>query len=255
MTAKPHVGLPAQVRACLFDLDGVLTRTAEVHLAAWTELFDAFLSTRSPHQPPFTVADYQEFVDGRPRLDGIRAFLAAREIVLPDGLDDDPPWSATVHGLARRKQEIVLRQIGETGVQVYEGSVAYVRAARAAGLATAVVSSSANTRSVLQAGGMAELFEVRVDAEVAQRLHLAGKPAADTFLTAARLLGVGPEQAAVFEDALVGVQAGRTGDFALVVGVDRFPPSLSGGDSAHGLALREHGADVVVHDLSELLEV
>ena len=244
-----HLGLPDAVRACLFDLDGVLTQTAKVHDAAWKEMFDGFLRPRAaaagesfvPFDP---VADYDEYVDGRPRYEGVREFLASRHIELPDGAADDPPGADTVHGLGNRKNELVLRMIRELGVEAYEGSVRYVRAVRDAGLRTAVVSSSANCRDVLRAAGIEELFEVRIDGVVAEHEHLRGKPEPDTFLAGARALGLGADASAVFEDALAGVAAGRAGGFAWVVGVDR---------AGQAGALRRHGADVVVQDLAELL--
>jgi beta-phosphoglucomutase family hydrolase len=244
------LGLPESVRAGLFDLDGVLTQTAKVHAAAWKEMFDGFLSERAtkdgePFRPFDPVADYDEYVDGKPRYDGVRSFLAARGIDLPEGAESDPDAAETVHALGNRKNEIVLRMIHEQGVEAYEGSVRYVRAARDAGLKTAVVSSSSNCREVLVAAGIEELFEQRIDGLVAERDHLEGKPAPDTFLAGARALGVGPEQAAVFEDALAGVAAGRAGGFACVVGVDRVGQADE---------LRAHGADLVVSDLAELLE-
>ena len=251
MTAenRPPLGLPGAVRACLFDLDGVLTQTARVHAAAWKQMFDAYLGGRAARTgqafAPFDqVVDYDEYVDGKPRYDGVRSFLAARGITLPEGGPDDPPGAETVHGLGNRKNELVLRLMRERGVQVYEGSVRYVRSVREAGRRTAVVSASANCREVLQAAGIEDLFDTRVDGVVAEREHLRGKPAPDTFLAAGRALGVGPEGAAVFEDALAGVEAGRAGGFALVVGVDR---------AGQADALRRHGADVVVGDLSELI--
>jgi beta-phosphoglucomutase family hydrolase len=262
MTARSGLGLPPAVRACLFDLDGVLTRTASVHAAAWKQMFDAYLSSglapRGPNGPdgtaqrPFSMLDYETYVDGRPRLDGTRAFLQSRHIDLPEGSDDDPPGTASVRGLANRKNEIVLQRIRTDGVEVFQGSVDYVRAVREAGLATAVVSSSANTADVLRVSGIEALFDTRVDGGVARERHLAGKPAPDTFLAAAGDLGLGAGQAAVFEDALAGVEAGRAGGFALVVGVDRSDHGSDGDRQAS--ALREHGADVVVQDLSELME-
>jgi beta-phosphoglucomutase family hydrolase len=243
------LGLPDGVRACLFDLDGVLTRTAEVHAAAWKTMFDGYLSARARHtgEPflPFDAGDdYNRYVDGEPRADGVRSFLASRRITLPEGTADDGPEAETVAGLGRRKNDLVLGLLEERGVRAYEGSVGYVRAVRDAGLLTAVVSSSANCRAVLQAAGIADLFDARIDGVVAQREGLGGKPAPDTFLAGARALGVGPAEAVVFEDALAGVEAGRAGGFAYVVGVDRV---------GHAEALREHGADVVVDDLSELI--
>ncbi len=235
------LGLPDGVRACLFDLDGVLTQTAKVHSAAWKAMFDAFLSDRAARTGedfiPFDpVVDYDELVDGKPRDAGVRSFLAARAIELPPD---------AVEGLGERKNKIVLRMIREQGVEAYEGSVRYVRSAREAGLRRAVVSSSANCRDVLVAAGIEELLEVRIDGLVAERDHLGGKPAPDTFLAGARALGAEPGHCAVFEDALAGVQAGRAGGFGYVVGVDR---------AGQADALHEHGADVVVSDLAELLD-
>ncbi|MFJ8074197.1 HAD family hydrolase [Streptomyces sp. NPDC096176] len=245
------LGLPDHVRACLFDLDGVLTRTATVHAAAWKEMFDDFLRRRAerdgtPFVPFDEVRDYDEYVDGRPRADGVRTFLASRSVELPEGTPDDPPDAETVYGLGTRKNELVLRLIHEQGVQPYEGSVTFVRAVRDAGLRRAVVSSSANCHDVLVAAGIADLFEERIDGIVAAEQHLRGKPAPDTYLAAARALGVEPGEAAVFEDALAGVESGRAGGFGLVVGVDR---------AGQADALRRHGADTVVDDLAELLEV
>ncbi len=246
----PMLGLPDAIRACLFDLDGVLTQTAKVHAAAWKQMFDMFLRTRAARSGeafvPFDPAhDYDRYVDGLPRYDGVRSFLASRGIELPDGTPGDPPGAETIRGLGNLKNEIVLQMIRSQGVEAYEGSVRYVRAARAAGLRCAVVSSSANCRDVLEGAGIAELFDERVDGIVLEREHLHGKPAPDTFLFAARALGVDPKQAAVFEDALAGVAAGRAGGFGFVVGVDRV---------GQAEALREHGADIVVGDLAELLD-
>lgn len=243
------VGLPEGITACLFDLDGVLTQTARVHAAAWKQMFDEFLSQRAKETGaqfvPFDrVADYDEYIDGKLRYDGVRSFLASREIELPEGTPDDPPTADTVDGLGNRKNELVLDLIREHGVDVYDGSIRFVRAAREAGLRRAVVSASANTRQVLETTGIAELFEVRIDGVVAAEQQLRGKPAPDTFLAAARALEVEPGAAAVFEDALAGVAAGRAGSFGYVVGVDRV---------GQAQALREHGADVVVSDLAELL--
>jgi len=234
----------------LFDLDGVLVQTAKLHAAAWKETFDAFLRaraarTRERFVPFDDVADYDEYVDGKPRSDGVRSFLAARAIELPEGLPTDRPDAETVSGLGNRKNELVLALIHDRGVEGYDGSLRYVRAVRAAGLPRAVVSSSANTIEVLAAAAIEDLFDVKIDALVAEREELKGKPAPDTFLAAASKLGVSPAGAAVFEDALAGVAAGRAGRFGFVVGVDRV------GQAAE---LREHGADVVVSDLAELLE-
>jgi beta-phosphoglucomutase family hydrolase len=243
------LGLPEGIRVCLFDLDGVLTKTAKVHAAAWEEMFNAYLRDRAARTGerfvPFDpVADYDEYVDGKPRYEGVQSFLLARGIALPRGEPSDPPDAETIDGLGNRKNEIVLRLIREQGVEAYEGSVRYVRAARDAGLRRAVVSSSTNCRDVLVAAGIEDLFEVRIDGVVAEREHLRGKPAPDTFLAGARALGARPEEASVFEDALAGVAAGRAGAFGFVVGVDRV---------GQAEALREHGADVVVSDLDELV--
>ena len=244
------LGLPDKIEACLFDLDGVLTRTAKVHAAAWKQMFDEYLHARAERTGedfvPFDIGhDYNEYVDGKPRYDGVRSFLAARGIELPDGSPDDPPRAETVDGLGNRKNELVLELIARDGVEAYEGSIRYVRAARDAGLRRAVVSSSANCRDVLAAAEMLDLFEEIVDGNVAHERGLKGKPAPDTFLEGARALGVGADRAAVFEDAVAGVEAGRAGGFGFVVGVDRV---------GHADALREHGAGVVVQDLAELLD-
>ncbi|MFF4527464.1 HAD family hydrolase [Streptomyces bluensis] len=241
-----NLGLPDRVRACLFDLDGVLTETAVVHAAAWKEAFDDFLRRREgPAFRPFdATADYERYVDGRPRVDGVRVFLASRGIELPEGKDDDPPEQDTVRGLGNRKNALFLEKIHTQGVEPYPGSVRYVDAVRAAGLGTAVVSSSANCREILISAGMEDRFDVRIDGRVAAERGLPGKPHPDTFLEAAHDLGAEPRAAAVFEDALAGMDAGRAGGFGAVVGVDR----LGQAD-----ALRRHGAHIVVSDLSELL--
>lgn len=239
------LGLPEGVIACLFDLDGVLTQTAVVHAASWKEMFDEFLATQPGGQRPFDIAvDYGTYVDGKPRFDGVRDFLASRGIHLPEGVDDDPPSADTIHGLGNRKNVLVLEKIRKDGVEPYAGSVRYLQAARDAGLRRAVVSSSANCADVVRSAGIEDLLEVRVDGLVAEEQKLAGKPAPDTFLAAADLLGVPAKAAAVFEDALAGVEAGRAGGFGAVVGVDRVD---------HAAALAEHGATVVVQDLAELL--
>jgi beta-phosphoglucomutase family hydrolase len=236
--------------ACLFDLDGVLTQTAKVHSAAWKKVFDEYLRRRAAARDedyvPFDpVRDYDDYVDGKPRYDGVRSFLASRGIELPEGSSSDPPDADTIYGLGNSKNDVVLSMIHESGVEPYEGSVRYVRAAQDAGLRRAVVSSSTNCRDVLAAAGINGLFETVIDGVVAERDHLNGKPAPDTFVAGARALGVEVAQAAVFEDALAGVEAGRAGHFGLVVGVDRV---------GQADALRAHGADVVVADLAELLE-
>ena len=232
--------LPEGITACLFDLDGVITQTAKLHSAAWKQMFDDFLRERSEQtgEPfeEFTPQDYDRYVDGRPRIDGVRTFLDARGIEHDEELD---------RRLGDRKNELVLKLIREQGVEVYDSSIDFVKRAREAGLRRAVVSSSANTREVLKSVGIEDLFEAVVDGLVAQRDGLPGKPAPDTFLAGARELGAAPEQAAVFEDALAGVEAGRAGRFGWVVGVNR---------TGQADALAEHGADIVVDDLSELIE-
>jgi beta-phosphoglucomutase family hydrolase len=235
-------------------MDGVVTRTATVHDAAWKEMFDEFLRSRAEEAGggwsagkfvPFDpVTDYDEYVDGKPRLEGTRSFLESRGIELPTGTPDDPPSAPTLWGLSNRKNDLVQQVLKRDGVEVYAGSRRYLAAVRGAGMHTAIVSSSANTAQVLAAGGVADLFDVMVDAHVAESKRLTGKPAPDTYLAAASMLGVPPSQAAVFEDALAGVAAGHAGGFAVVVGVDRV------GQEAQ---LREHGADIVVKDLGDLL--
>jgi beta-phosphoglucomutase family hydrolase len=245
VTASRSIGLPDTIRVCLFDLDGVLTRTATVHFAAWKRTFDEFLHRHEPGQAEFSQLDYNRYVDGKHRADGVRGFLESRGITLPEGGPDDPPDAATVSAIATRKNDMVLRELDEHGVEVYPGSVRYLTAVKDAGLATAVVTASANGERVIAAGGFADLIDARVDGIVAARDGLRGKPEPDTFLAAARALGVEPDQAVVFEDALAGVAAGRAGNFGYVVGVDRV-------GQADGL--RERGADVVVTDLDQLLE-
>ncbi|MFC8615497.1 beta-phosphoglucomutase family hydrolase [Micromonospora purpureochromogenes] len=244
------LGLPAHVSACLFDLDGVLTQTAKVHNAAWKQTFDAFLARRAaatgePFKPFDPGPDYNRYVDGRPRADGVRSFLASRGVVLPEGSPDDPPEADTVNGVGNRKNVVLLERIHHDGVEVYPGSVTYLRAAVAAGLRRAVVSASANCRDVVAAAGLEPLLEARVDGLVARAEGLRGKPHPDTFLAGAKLLGVDPANAAVFEDALAGVAAGRAGGFGYVVGVDRVGQADE---------LRDQGADIVVTDLSDLLK-
>ena len=237
------LGLPDTTRACLFDLDGVLTDTASVHEKAWKEMFDDFLSHRDG-QKAFSDEDYRQYVDGKTRDDGVRSFLAGRGIELPEGGADDGPDAETVHGLANRKNELFQRRLHTDGVTVFEGSLRYLQAVADAGLAIAVVSSSANTREVLDVADLAKFVRCRVDGLTIRAEHLAGKPAPDSYLRAAQLLGVDPDAAAVFEDAISGVQAGRAGGFGAVVGVDRT------GDPE---ALRRNGADIVVADLAELM--
>ncbi|MDH6589261.1 beta-phosphoglucomutase family hydrolase [Streptomyces sp. SAI-133] len=239
-----ELGLPAEIKACLFDLDGVVTRTAVVHAAAWKEMFDAFLREREgEHFRPFDDHDYDEYVDGLPRADGVRTFLASRGIELPDGKPDDPPGAETVHGLGNRKNALVLEKIRTDGVEAYDDTLTYIRAARAQGLRTAIVSSSANCRDVLRAIDAEDLFDVRIDGVVATERGLPGKPHPDTFLAAAADLGLDAPRSAVFEDALAGMDAGRAGGFGYVVGLDRV---------GQADALYEHGADIVVKGLAEL---
>jgi beta-phosphoglucomutase family hydrolase len=242
--------LPSGITTCLFDLDGVLTQTAKIHAQAWKQMFDDFLCdwaerTGEPFEPFDRPTDYDEYVDGKPRLDGVHSFLQSRGIEIPMGSPSDPPAHDTVHALGTRKNNLVLDLIEDQGVEPYAGSVTFVQRARDQGLRRAVVSSSTNCREVLVAAGIEDLFEVRIDGTVAEREGLAGKPAPDTFLAGARAFDAEPAQAAVFEDAQAGVQAGRAGDFGWVVGVDR---------TGQAEALRQRGADVVVEDLAELLE-
>ena len=242
------LGLPEGVRACLFDLDGVLTDTASVHKRAWKTMFDDYLKRRGGghgDDQPFDIdADYRSYVDGKTRDDGVRSFLASRHIEVPDGEPDDGPDQDTVHGLANRKNELFQQVLHKDGVKVFDGSVRYLQAVVDAGLPTAVVSSSANTEEVLDITGLTKYIDCRVDGVTIRKEHLAGKPAPDSFLRAAHMLGVAAAHAVVFEDALAGVQAGRAGGFGVVVGVDR----LGQAD-----ALRSNGADIVVTDLADLL--
>jgi beta-phosphoglucomutase family hydrolase len=244
------LGLPDHVRACLFDMDGVLTRTATVHAAAWKTMFDEFLrawaeKAGEPFVPFDPVADYDRYVDGRRRLDGTRTFLTARKIAIPEGSPQDPADALTLHGLGERKNQLLLSLLAKEGVDVFNGSVRFVRAVRDAGLRTAVVSSSANTARILDAAKIADLFDARIDGVTARRRHLKGKPAPDMYLAGAEALDVGPSETAVFEDALAGVRAARAGGFTPVIGVDR---------TGQAEALRENGADIVVTDLAELME-
>ena len=243
------LGLPDGITACLFDLDGVITETATVHARAWKEMFDAFLQARAerlgePFQPFDPVADYEAYVDGMPRYDGVRSFLASRQIELPEGEPGDAPDAATVHGLGNRKNDLVQQLIATEGVHAYDGSLRYLQAVVDAGVHRALVSSSANAREVLRSVGILDRFEAIVDGQVIADEQLPGKPEPDSFLEGARRLGVAPSAAAVFEDALAGVAAGRAGRFGFVIGVDR---------AGQADALRDHGADVVVADLAELL--
>jgi beta-phosphoglucomutase family hydrolase len=243
------LGLPEAVHACLFDLDGVLTDTASVHTKAWKVMFDDYLRQRAERTGeefvPFDpAADYRQYVDGKKREDGVRSFLASRGIELPEGNPDDPPRAETVYGLGTRKNDAFQKTLHDDGVEVFDGSRRYLEAVTAAGLATAVVSSSANTREVLEITGLDRFIQQRVDGVTLREEHIAGKPAPDSFLRAAQLLNVPPAAAAVFEDALSGVAAGHAGHFGFVVGVDRVGQADE---------LRSHGADVVVTDLADLL--
>ncbi|MEX0789339.1 MAG: beta-phosphoglucomutase family hydrolase [Actinomycetota bacterium] len=244
-----RLGLPGNISACLFDLDGVLTSTASLHFQAWKQMFDEYLRVQAEikTQVPvlFEMPDYLQYVDGKPRAEGVRSFLASRDIELDGGEPDDPPGSLTIHGLGNRKNELVLEIMNERGVESFEGSVAYLQVVEDSGLKRAVVSASTNTPSVLEAAGLAGRFEAVVDGNVALTEQLRGKPYPDTFLYAARALGVEPGAAAVFEDALAGVKAGRDGGFGYVIGVDR---------AGQAEALLAAGADVVVQDLAELLQ-
>lgn len=244
------LGLPEKVRACLFDLDGVLTDTASVHTKAWKAMFDAYLSQRAKDTGekfvPFDeAADYRQYVDGKKREDGVRSFLSSRGIQLPEGSPDDPDGADTVYGLGNRKNDMFQKVLHDDGVKVFEGSRRYLEAASAAGLGIAVVSSSANTRDVLEITGLDRFVQQRVDGITLRDEHIAGKPAPDSYLRGAELLDVPADAAAVFEDALSGVQAGRAGNFGFVVGVDRVGQAED---------LRRNGADVVVTDLAELLQ-
>ena len=243
--------LPRAIVACLFDLDGVLTRTAELHAEAWKQTFDSFLEEwaragRSDSVAPFDLeVDYAAYVDGRPREDGVRTFLASRGIELSEGSSADPSSAVTVHGLAVRKNRLVNELMAGRGVTAYAGSVRFLAAVRRAGLARALVTSSENAHAVLHASGLEGEFDVEVDGSVAGELRLPGKPAPDFFLEAARRLGVKSDRAAVFEDATAGIEAGRAGRFGLVVGVDR---------RGRAAELRAAGADIVVGDLAELID-
>lgn len=243
------IGLPDGITTLLFDLDGVITKTAVVHAAAWKEMFDAFLETQETAngdpQPDFDPrTDYDKYVDGKPRYDGVRSFLASRGITLPDGDPSDPPQAETVCGLGNRKNELVGALIKRDGVEAYAGTVKYLAAAESAGMHRAVVSSSANCRAILTSCGLLDEFEEIMDGVVAAERGIPGKPAPDTFIAAAEAIGSSLSESVVFEDALAGVEAGRAGRFGYVVGVNRV---------GQAEALKEHGADKVVDDLEELI--
>ena len=246
--ADHHVILERRnLDAILFDLDGVITKTASIHAAAWKQLFDAYLAKRAAHEPtwrPFDIEnDYRLYVDGKPRLDGVRSFLMSRNIRLLEGHPHDSPDQETIHGLGKAKDAIFLLQLEAAGIEVYDGAVGLIHQAKGQGMKVAVISSSRHCAAVLEAAGLTALFDARVDGVESERLGLPGKPAPDIFLEAAKRLGVEPRRAAVVEDAIAGVQAGRVGGFGLVIGVDR----------AHqAMALKAHGADAVVADLMDV---
>ncbi len=245
MTTKPD-----QLDAVLFDLDGVLTATARIHARCWKRMFDEYLRERSartgePFEPFDTERDYLPYVDGKPRYEGVQSFLASRGIELPWGDPADPPRTDTVCGLGNRKNALFNEVLREELPEVFERAVQYVRHLRESGIKTAVVTASKNATTVLRAAGIEQLFDVQIDGVVAADLGLAGKPQPDTFVEAARLLGVEPSRAAVVEDAISGVQAGRAGGFGLVIGVDR---------TGNAEALKANGADIVVADAGDLLD-
>lgn len=235
--------------AVLFDLDGVITDTASIHAACWKQMFDEYLQKRATprgeaFRPFDAAADYRLYVDGKPRFDGVRDFLRSRDIQLPEGGPDDPPEAETVGGLGNRKNDLVNKIIEDLGVEPYEGSIKLVHRLREQGFKIAVVTSSQNCTAVLRAAGLDEFFDIRVDGNTILAEHLAGKPSPQTFLAAAKLLGVEPSRAVVVEDALSGVEAGFNGKFGLVIGVAR---------KGNADELRRHGAHLVVNDLGELV--
>jgi beta-phosphoglucomutase family hydrolase len=239
-----------QYDAVLFDLDGVITNTASIHAGCWKQMFDEYLQKRAKQRGeafrPFDLAaDYRLYVDGKPRFNGVRDFLKSRKIYLPEGNPDDPPEAETVTGLGNRKNQLVGKIIEDAGVQPYEGSVKLIRQLRHQGFKIAVVTSSQNCTAVLRAAKLDAFFEVQVDGDAIHAQHLAGKPAPDTFLMAAKLLGAEPERAIVIEDAISGVEAGYSGHFGLVIGVAR---------KGNAAELRQHGAHLVVSDLGELVD-
>jgi beta-phosphoglucomutase family hydrolase len=236
--------------AVLLDLDGVITDTASIHAACWKQMFDEYLQGRARQRGetfrPFDIAtDYRLYVDGKPRFDGVRDFLTSRNIQLPEGSPDDPPQAETVGGLGNRKNDLVNKIIEVEGVAPYEGSVELIHQLRHQGFKIAVVTSSQNCSAVLKAAKLDGFFDAQVDGNTIHALHLAGKPAPDTFLMGAKLLGIDPAQAIVVEDAISGVEAGFAGGFGLVIGVAR---------KGNAEELRHHGADLVVNDLKELVD-
>ena len=235
--------------AVLFDMDGVVTDTASIHASCWKIMFDEYLKKRAERNSeafrPFDIdTDYKLYVDGKPRYHGVRDFLESREIVLPYGSPEDPPTEETVCGLGNRKNELVNQQLASGGVETYPGTIAFIKYLRGMNIKSAVVTSSQNCQTVLQAAKIEALFDARVDGDVLIREGLAGKPAPDSFLKAAAMLGAAPERAVVIEDAISGIQAGVRGGFGLVIGVARK------GDAD---ALKAQGAHIVVRDLAELL--
>ena len=244
MLPRPSIAIStSRFDAVIFDLDGVITDTARVHFTAWKRLFDEYLTATHPAARSFTDADYLQFVDGRARIDGVEGFLAAREIHLPLGTSADAPDAPTAWGLANRKNGYYLDALATEGVDVFASSVELARQVRAAGMGTAVVTASKNRAQVLAVAGLDDLFDAHVDGIDAEQLGLAGKPEPDSFLEAARRIGVAPERAVVVEDALAGVEAGHRGGFGMVIGIDR---------AGQADALRAHGADEVVTDLAEV---
>jgi HAD superfamily hydrolase (TIGR01509 family) len=251
--ARRLLGLPPGVTACVFNVDGVLVGSAEVHAAAWATTFGEFLSGRGEltqgQLAPFdTRTDYPEHLHGRPRLEGVRAFLASRGIRLPEGSPGDAPGEATVHGLANRKSEVFAHLLDERGVAAYAGSQRYLELAQDAGVRCATVSASAHSDTILERTGLDRLIDERVDAETIATEHLRGRPAPDRLLAGCRKLGVEPEHAAVFEPGTAGIAAGRAAGFRVVIGIDRSE------QASHASALRAEGADVVVSGLAELIE-
>jgi HAD superfamily hydrolase (TIGR01509 family) len=251
--SKAELGVSESVLACVFDLDGVLAASDDVHFAAWAETLDGFLAARfhsasvhfSHYERLSRQSDYDEHLHGKPRIEGIRAFLASRGLTVPEGTTADPPGLTTMHALAARKNELLRRRLEREGVSAYEGSYRYLEAAAAAGLMCAVVSASANTSAILRRAGLADLIDVRIDGETMQLAHLRAKPAPDTLIAACAEIGVEPGAAAAFETTSAGIAAARSAGFASVVAVTR-----TGRDAA----VRAAGADVVVADLGQLLE-
>ena len=246
---RPLAVTPDRYEAVLFDMDGVITDTASIHATCWKTMFDEFLQKRAAQygEPfrSFDIAnDYKLHVDGKPRYQGVRDFLKSRSIVLPDGTPQDPPSAETVCGLGNRKNELVNQRLASGGAEAYPGTVAFIMYLRRMGIKTAVVTSSQNCQAVLQAAKVGDLFDARVDGDVLNKYHLAGKPAPDSFLKAAEMLHVSPQRAVVVEDAISGVQAGAQGGFRLVIGVDR---------KGNAEELKAQGAHIVVNDLAELL--